>query len=377
MGCLCGCTESAADDFRPGRPCRRDPAPPRLVDVTESLAASTVPDPMEAPPVRWGVLGPGGIATTFTEAVQQGTRSSVVAVGSRSAERAGAFAARHGVTRSHGSYEDLVADPDVDAVYVASPHSEHRAHALLALRAGKPVLVEKAFTRSLAEADDVLAEAGSRGLLAAEAMWSRYLPSYDVVRRTIEAGTLGEVLVVDADHAQLLWPDGPARLAQPELAGGALLDLGVYVVAFADHVFGGLDDVRATGTLSDLGVDVTSAITARGPGGGLAQLWCSMGAATSCPARVVGTRARLHLDEGGSFYGSAVRIRLVGPDDVVLDEWVPEVVDHGFRFQVAEFARALEAGRTETWSVPWAATRRVMAAMDEVRRQVGVVYPGE
>jgi predicted dehydrogenase len=332
---------------------------------------------MDAPPVRWGVLGPGGIATTFAQAVHHGTRSSVVAVGSRSAERAAAFAERHGVPRSHGSYEDLVADRDVEAVYVASPHSEHRDHALLALRAGKPVLVEKAFTRSLAETEEVLGEAQARGLFAAEAMWSRYLPSYDVVRRTIDAGSLGDVLVVDADHAQLLWPDGPARLSQPELAGGALLDLGVYPVAFADHVLGGLDAVRATGTLSDLGVDVTTTISARGPRGGIAQLWCSMGAATSCPARVVGTRARLELDAGDSFYGSACRVRLVGPDGSVLDEWVPEVTDHGFRYQVAEVARALAQDRTETWSVPWAATRRVMAVMDEVRRQVGVVYPGE
>ncbi|WP_377640919.1 Gfo/Idh/MocA family protein [Oryzobacter terrae] len=345
--------------------------------MAPSLAAPAVPDPMDAPAVRWGVLGPGGIATTFAQAVRHGTRSSVVAVGSRSADRAAEFAARHEVPRAHGSYEELVADPDVEAVYVASPHSEHHAHALLALRAGKPVLVEKAFTRNLREADEVLAEARSRGLLAAEAMWSRYLPSYDVVRRTIDAGTLGDVLLVDADHAQLLWPDGPARLSQPELAGGAMLDLGVYVTAFADHVLGGLDDVRATGTLSDLGVDVTSAFTARGPSGGVAQLWCSMGAATSCRARVVGTAARLELDEGGSFYGSACHVRLVGPDGTVLDEWVPEVPDHGFRFQVAEVARALEAGRLETWSVPWAATRRVMGAMDEVRRQVGVVYPGE
>lgn len=342
-----------------------------------SLAAPTVPDPMDAPPVRWGVLGPGGIATTFAEAVRHGTASAVVAVGSRSAERAEAFAQRHGVDRAHGSYEELVADPDVDAVYVASPHSEHRDHALLALRAGKPVLVEKAFTRSLAEADEVLDEARTRGLLAAEAMWSRYLPSYDVVRRTIEAGTLGEVVLVDADHAQLLFPDGPARLARPELAGGALLDLGVYPVAFADHVLGGLEAVRAAGTLSDLGVDVTTTVSARGPGGGLAEVWCSMAAATSCRARVVGTRARLELDTGGAFYGSACHVRLVGPDETVLDEWVPDVVDHGFRYQVAEVARALADGRTETWSVPWEATRRVMATMDEVRRQVGVVYPGE
>jgi predicted dehydrogenase len=339
-----------------------------------SLAAPTTPDPMSAPPVRWGVLAPGGIANQFASAVREGTASTVVAVGSRSADRAADFARRHGIPRSHGSYEDLVADPDVDAVYVASPHSQHHDHALLAIAAGKPVLVEKAFARNLREAEDVLTAAEAAGLLAAEAMWSRYLPHYDVVRRTVDAGTLGEVVLVDADHGQRLWPDGPARLSQPELAGGALLDLGVYAMSFADHVLGGLDDVAARGTRSDLGVDVTTVVSARGPSGTLTHLWCSMAAATSCPARVVGTDARLELE--GRFYAPG-RLRLVAPDETLLDEYVPEADSHGYRYEIAEFGRALAEGRRQTWSMPWDATRRVMAAMDEVRRQVGVVYPGE
>jgi predicted dehydrogenase len=205
-------------------------------------------------------------------------------------------------------------------------------------------------------------------------MWSRYLPHYDVVRRTVEAGTLGDVVLVDADHGQRLWPGGPPRLSQPELAGGALLDLGVYTLSFADHVLGGLGDVAARGSLSDLGVDVTTTIEARGPRGELAHLWCTMAAATSCPARVVGTQARLELE--GRFYGPGT-VRLVAPDETVVDEYSPESRTHGYRYEAAEFARALAAARRETWSMPWAATRRVMAAMDEVRRQVGVVYPGE
>lgn len=345
-----------------------------------ALSAPTVPDPMDAPPVRWGVLGPGGIARTFTEAAHEGTRSRVVAVGSRSAERAADFAAHHGIERSHGSYEELVADPDVEAVYVASPHSEHHGHALLALRAGKPVLVEKAFTRSLRETEEVLEAAESVGRLAAEAMWSRYLPQYDVIRRTVEAGTLGEVVAVEADHGQLLWPDGPERLSNPQLAGGALLDLGVYPISFADHVLGGLTDVTARGTLSDQGVDVTTTIEALSPEGregssrAIAHLWTTMAAATPCTARVVGTRARIELT--GLFYAPGP-VRLVGPGGDVLEQWTPEVTTHGFRFEIAEFSRALSLGHLQTWSMPWDATRRVMGVMDEVRRQVGVRYPGE
>jgi predicted dehydrogenase len=338
-----------------------------------ALAAPTTPEPLHAPPLRWGVLGPGGIANAFALAVREGTRSQVVAVGSRDADRASIFARRHGVARSYGSYDALVGDDGVDAVYVATPHSEHREHALLALAAGKPVLVEKAFARNLAEADEVLAAARAAGLFAGEAMWSRYLPQYDVLRRTIAEGTLGDVVLVQADHGQRLWPDGPQRLSDPALAGGSLLDLGVYPIAFTDHLLGALDDVAARGTLSQEGVDVTVGVTAR-RGDTVARMTSTMAAATPCTAFVAGTAARIDL--AGRFY-QPTTLTLVGPDGTVLDTWEPEHRSHGFRYQVAEVARALEAGRTEPWSVPWAATRRVMTVMDEARRQVGVVYPGE
>ncbi|GGL31202.1 Gfo/Idh/MocA family oxidoreductase [Phycicoccus endophyticus] len=341
-----------------------------------ALAPPTVPDPMDAPGLRWGVLGPGGIANTFAAAVRAGTRSEVVAVGSRSADRASAFAGRHGVARSYGSYEELVADERVDVVYVASPHSEHHEHALLALRAGKHVLVEKAFCRNLAETDEVLDEARSGGLFAGEAMWSRYLPQYDVARRTVAAGTLGQVAILQADHGQRLWPEGPRRLSDPALAGGSLLDLGVYPIAFADHVLGPLEDVAARGVVTDEGVDATVGVTAR-VGGALARLTSTMAARTPCHALVAGSAALLELTGPGYFYGAATTVRLVAPDGSELDTFAPPHPEHGFRYQVAEIARALEAGRTEPWSVPWEATRRVMAVMDDVRRQVGVGYPGE
>ncbi len=339
-----------------------------------TLATSTVPDPLDAPPLRWGVLGPGGIANAFASAVREGTHSQVVAVGSRDADRASVFARRHGIAYSYGSYEALVADTDVEAVYVATPHSEHREHALLALAAGKHVLVEKAFARSLAETDEVLEAARAAGLLAAEAMWSRYLPHYDVVLRTVESGVLGDLVLIQADHGQRLWPEGPQRLSDPTLAGGALLDLGVYPVAFADHVLGALDDVAARGTLSPDGVDVTTGVTARRVDA-LARMTCTMAAATSCTALVAGSAARVELS--GRFYTPGTTLRLVGPDETLLDTYEPDHRTHGFRYEVAEVARAVAEGRTEPWSVPWEATRRVMAVLDEARRQVGVSYPGE
>ena len=343
---------------------------------TPTLAAPTTPDPMDAPRLRWGVLGPGGIANTFVRAVRAGTRSEVDAVGSRSGERASSFARRHSIARSHGSYEALVEDDGIDAVYVATPHSGHHKHALMALRAGKPVLVEKAFTRNLAETDEVLDVARESGLFAGEAMWSRYLPQYDVIRQTVAAGTLGDLVLLQADHGQRLWPGGPKRLSDPDLAGGALLDLGVYPIAFADHVLGALEDVAARGVLTDEGVDATVGVTGR-TGSTLARMTTTMAGASSCHASVVGSAARIELGEPRPFYGASTTVRLVGPDGTELDVFTPEHPEHGFRYQVAEVARAIEAGRTEPWSVPWDATRRVMTVMDDVRRQIGVTYPGE
>ncbi len=345
-------------------------------DVPARLPRSRVPDPHDAPGIRWGILGPGTIAHTFAEAVEVGTESTVVAVGSRDLGRAHDFASTHGVSAAYGSYDDLVADPDVDAVYVATPHSEHRAHALLAIEAGKPVLVEKSFTRNATEAREVFAAAERAGVLAAEAMWSRYLPHYDVVRQAVEGGLVGDVLTVVADHSQPLHPDGPARLADPELAGGALLDLGVYPVSFADLVCGPPSAVTARGRLTDRGVDATASMILEYASGANALLSTTMEGAGPCTAVVVGTRGRLEID--GWFYQPSA-VRLIGPRRDLLDE-LPGGLPadaRGFSYEIAEVARCVTAGRLETPVMPWATTIRVMETMDEVRRQLGVVYPGE
>ncbi len=356
------------------------------------LPEARTPDPRCAPAIRWGILAPGGIAHTFAQAVALGP-STVVAVGSRSADRAQAFANEFGIKRAHGSYEALVADPDVDAIYVASPHSEHREHALLAIGAGKPVLVEKAFVRNAIEAREVFAAAARGGLLVAEAMWSRYLPHYDVVRQAIDSGLIGEVALVTADHSQPLYPGGPERLEAPELAGGALLDLGVYPISFADFVLAAPTSVTARGRLTDRGVDHTVGIlleaqsgsdpgSESGPGsettglGAEAALTTSMHGLGPVTAVVIGTKGRLELD--GWFY-TPTTVRLVAPDGTVLDERPGVLPDGviGFSYETAEFARCLAAGVTESPVMPHAATLRVMETMDEIRAQIGVVYPGE
>jgi predicted dehydrogenase len=339
-----------------------------------SLPPTRIPDTRDAPAIRWGVLAPGGIARDWTAALHATTTSRVTAVGSRSQERAQTFAGDFGVERAYGSYEELVADDGIDAIYVASPHSEHHDHALLALQAGKPVLVEKAFTRNAAEAAAVIEAARSRGLLLVEAMWTRFLPHIDVVRRCLEDNVLGEVKTVEADHGQQLFPDGPRRMAEPELAGGALLDLAVYPIAFAHLVLGGFDTVSATGTLAETGVDASETIAVVGPDGAIGTLSSTMLAKTPCAASISGTAARLEID--GWFYQPNT-VRLLGTDDREIDRFESPRREHGLAYEAAEFARLLSAGSTESDLLPLDETLQIMHVMDDVRAQLGVVFPGE
>jgi predicted dehydrogenase len=331
---------------------------------------------MAAPALRWGIAAPGWIARSFAAALRRGTRQEIVAVGSRTLDRARTFADEFGAPTAYGSYEDLVADPDVDIVYVASPHSEHHRIGRLALEAGKPVLLEKAFTRNAAEARDLIDLARSRNLFLLEAMWSRFLPHYDVIQQAVQNGLIGDVTTVFADHGQHLYPGGPERLASPDLAGGALLDLGVYPISFAAFVLGDFTSVTATGALTDRGVDSQESVTVTNAAGAYGVLHASMLARSACTASICGTEGR--LDVGGTFY-CPTWVELVGSDGEVLDrhDSVGDVDHQGLRYEAAEAARCVAAGATESTLHPLADTLRIMEAMDTVRAQLGVRYPGD
>lgn len=342
---------------------------------TLTLPAPRTPDPREAPSLRWGILAPGGIARSFATALRAGTGQQLQAVASRSLDRAQAFADEFAVTTAYGSYEDLVADPDVDVVYVASPHSEHRAHALLATGAGKPVLVEKAFARNANEARDIIESASAAGVFAMEAMWTRFLPHIDVVRQCLETGLLGDVRTVHADHGQKLYPNGPARLSEPSLAGGALLDLGIYPISFAHFVLGDFADVTASGTRTDKGVDAQAAIGVTSSSGAMGVLGTTMLTKTPTTAVVCGTEARLEID--GDFYAPEAVVRLITNDGTELDQFSNDDTVHGLHFEACEVARQVTAGALESPLLPVAETLTIMDALDDARAQVGVRYPGE
>jgi len=205
--------------------------------------------------VRWGIAGPGRIADKVAADFSHVPDAALVAVGSRSAERAAAFASRHGAARAHGSYADLITDPGVDAIYIATPHPQHRDIALGAIAAGKAVLVEKAFTTTVAGASAVIAAARAQGAFAMEAMWTRFQPAMVQVRSWLDDEAIGEIRAVQADLGVVREFDPSDRLFAPDLGGGALLDLGVYVASFAQWVLGMPTAVAATGTLGRSGVE--------------------------------------------------------------------------------------------------------------------------
>jgi predicted dehydrogenase len=259
------------------------------------MPASRLPDPMAAAPLRWGVLGTGWIAEKFTGSLRRNTRQEVVAAGSRSVASAKEFAERVGIGRAHGSYADLVADPWVDVVYVATPHNFHHAHALLALDAGKHVLVEKPIGLNAVEAASIATRAAERGVFCAEAMWTFFLPRYDVIRQLRDDGVLGDVRTVLADHGE--WFPDTHRILRHDLAGGALLDLGTYPVALASWVLGEPEQVLAIG--QDVpGGEVHGQVSAvlRHAGGAQAALNTTVMADTPNRAVLAGTGATLVVE---------------------------------------------------------------------------------
>lgn len=330
------------------------------------------PEPADAPPLRWGILAPGGVARTFARDVPAHTQSRIVAVGSRSPERAQAFASEFDIPTAHGSYADLVADPQVEAIYIASPHSEHRDHARLALEAGKPVLVEKSITRNAAEAREIFDLARERRLFVMEAMWTRFLPHMVALREVLASGEIGDVVTLTAEHGQALDLPPEHRLKNPELAGGALLDLGVYPVSFAHDMLGVPDAITAVGTYTETGVDGNEAIVLRYGTRTLALLSSTLWSATPNGAVISGTKGRIEV--APTLYApSSFTVRLLeGEPRTVTVE-----VSGGFQYEAAEVARRIHAGELESSLHTWEDTLAVMSTMDQVRAQLGVLYPGE
>jgi predicted dehydrogenase len=324
-------------------------------------------------PIRWGILGTGWIASEFAGDLRLLDDAELVAVGSRSQENADAFGARFDVPRCYPTYAELVADPDVDAVYVASPHPMHVGDSLLAIEAGQAVLCEKPFTVNAAQAREVVAAAAARGTFLMEAMWTRFLPHMVRIRSLLADGTLGQVRAVYADHGQKFESDPSSRGYAPELGGGALLDLGVYPISLASMVLGDPSGVVAISEPTSTGVDMQTSMLLRHLDGSQGVLTCTMEAASPVAAVIVGTEARIEIDT--TWYAPTTFRVITTAGEVT--EYAEPCAGRGMQHEAAEVGRCLRAGLLESPDLPLAETVAIMATMDEVRAQIGLRYPGE
>ena len=313
-------------------------------------------------PVRWGIIGTGKIASTFARDLQLIDEGELVAVGSRSQASADAFGDEFNVARCFDSYEELVSDPEVDAVYVGTPHPMHFENASLALNHGKPVLVEKAFTMTSREARDLVALAREKNLFMMEAMWTRFLPHVVALRDLIARGVLGELVMVEADHGQWFAPDPNFRLFARELGGSAVLDLGVYPVSFASMLLGPPSRMVTMVDPAFSGVDGQASMIFGYDSGAQALLTCTSAARSATRACVTGTLARVEID--ADFYAPTTFRLITRAGEVTNYDF--EVAPRGLRFEAIEVARCLEAGLAESSVMPLDETVTIMETLEKV-----------
>ncbi len=334
-------------------------------------------------PLKWGILGPGSIAGDFCSDVSPLPDHQIYAVGSRNAEKAAEFAQKYGAAKSYGSYEELVADPEIDAVYVATPHPFHKEHSLLAIRAGKAVLCEKPFTVNLAEAEEVVSEARSRGVFLMEAIWSRCFPIVRKAKELVLGGVIGKPRLIEADFGfkggdtdnsgQLKLGDPNGRLFNPDLAGGALLDVGIYPISLAQMFFGTPAQIAALGILGTTGVDENTGILLGFEGGALGVLHTSLQTSTVQKATILGSNGRVEI-HAPWWCPTSLTLYVDGKE--------PETITtthegRGFQFEAQETAQCLRSGLKESPVVTLDETLSVMKTLDAVRSQIGLKYPME
>lgn len=320
---------------------------------------------------RWGFLGAGGIAHSVAEDFQI-AGLKIHAVGAREYSKADEFADRFKIPNRHQGYESLVNDPEVDIAYISTIHPFHKRDALLALNAGKHVLLEKPFTINAQEAEEIYVLAKSKKLFAMEAMWSRFLPSMNAIFDVINSGLLGEIELLIADHSQAL--THVPRLVERELGGGALLDLGIYPISLAHRIFGEPQSITAKAKLNHEKVDATTSMIFEYHGGKQATMTTSFLGAGPVTATIVGSLGRIEID--GSFYGQT-SFRVFNRNGEVIKRYNEKIKGHGRQYQAMHVEECVAAGLIESPIMSLRESVEIMRVMDTVRAQIGVSYPTE
>jgi predicted dehydrogenase len=324
-------------------------------------------------PIRWGILGTGNIAHQFARGLADTPDAVLVAVGSRSIDTANTFADEFDIERRHPAYEELADDDGVDAVYVSTPHPFHRDNSILLLEHGKAVICEKPFTINAGDAKAVIDVARQRDVFLMEAMWTRYLPAVVRARELIAEGAIGDVRMVQADFGFRAGVNPEGRLFNPALGGGALLDVGIYVISMASMILGPRpSQVESTTQIGETGVDEQSAFLLQYPGGQLAVLSCAVRTGTAVETRIFGTEGSILLHS--PFYKCGALTVKRGGDEERVD--LP-LKGNGYNYEAAEVGRCLRANLKQSDVMPLDETLALMELMDSIRARWGLSYPME
>ena len=325
---------------------------------------------MAARTIKWGIMGPGGIARAFAADLKTVDGAELVAVASKSKERAESFASEFGAPQAYGDYEAFVRDAGVDIVYIATLHPAHKELMLLCLRAGVAVLCEKPFTMNAAEAEEVAQVAKANGTFAMEAMWTRFLPPIAQARAWIAEGRIGEAKAVAASFGFDIGWQPESRLLDKKQGGGALLDAGVYPISFASMIFGEQPErISSSAHIGETGVDERFAALFEYGGGRTAQVSAAVRLNLSNEAYVYGTEGYIHLPN--FLFGRSASLHAPGAEPVRFED---DRAERGYRFEAMEAMRCLREGRVESGIMPLGETVDIMRTMDRLREQWGLEY---
>ncbi len=322
--------------------------------------------------MKIGILGAGSIAGVMATTLNGMEGVTCYAVGARDLERAQAFAETYHFEKAYGSYEELVKDEEVELIYIATPHSHHYEHAKLCIQHGKAVLCEKAFTRNTKEAEEVLALAKEKNVFITEAIWTRYMPARRLLDEVLASGIIGKPAMLTANLGYSI--AHKERIIRPELAGGALLDIGIYPINFALMVFGNaIEKVTSTALLSDTGVDLQNSITFTYKTGEMAVLNSTTLAASDRQGIIYGDQGYIKIEN----INNCEDISVFNKQHELLQRVeIPKKIT-GYEYEVIAAIKAIKAGKIECEEMPHEETLKVMQIMDTLRKEWGVLYPGE
>lgn len=322
--------------------------------------------------IKIGIIGAGGIASILANTMVKMPDVELIGIASRSIEKAQEFAARFSIKKAYGTYEEMVKDPEIELIYIATPHSEHCKNAKLCLENGKHVLCEKSFAANFTQAKEMITLAEEKNLLITEAMWIRYMPMAETIKKVLSTGVIGEPMTLTANLCYLI--SKKPRLIKPELAGGALLDVGVYTLNFASLIFGDdVTEIQSSVIKTETGVDAQNSITLCYPGGKMAVLNSSLQVISDRQGIIYGTKGFMVIENINNFE----TIKVYGVDRKLIESYEKPEQISGYEYQITASAQAIKNGWTECPQMPHKVTLDIMKIMDELRKQWGIQYPFE